>query len=113
MNKREARALGRDAGRSSAENNAWDAFYEWKMSGDLDDTLFEHVTSVAFEGEQNSRQFSPFEFLAHDINDSRDPEGVWEAYDQGVAAGIREVVVKFCRERLDAYATAIGIPVTR
>jgi hypothetical protein len=42
------------------------------------------------EAESNARQFSPFEFLAHDINETGDrAEGLWEAYDAGVFAGAK------------------------
>lgn len=47
------------------------------------------LTTAAYESEQNARQYSPWEFLAHEINSGRNPEGQWEAYDAGVAAGIK------------------------
>ena len=52
----------------------------------------ECLTAAAFESEQNARQFSPFEFTAHDINESEDSEELWERYDEGVAAGIAAAV---------------------
>lgn len=42
---------------------------------------------VAFAVEENNRQFSPFEFVAHAIN-SEDPD-LWEDYDAGIDAGIQ------------------------
>lgn len=48
------------------------------------------LTSAAFESEQNARSYSPFEFFAHDINETGDrAEDLWEAYEEGVAVGIK------------------------
>lgn len=40
--------------------------------------------SICYQAESNSRCFSPWEFTAHQINSSRNPEGGWQAYDDGV-----------------------------
>lgn len=54
-----------------------------------------------FESEMNARDFSPFEFLAAEINrlgdgdkDTPSSDEAWEAYDKGVAAGIRDRLKK-------------------
>ena len=53
------------------------------------------LTQAAFESEQNARQFSPFEFFAHDVNETGDrAEGLWESYDEGVGIGIRKGLQK-------------------
>ena len=58
---------------------------------DLRDALREE----AFEAEGNSRQYSPFEFLAHDLNENENrSDGLWEAYDDGVASGIKKGVTE-------------------
>jgi hypothetical protein len=49
----------------------------------------ECISAAAYESEQNARSYSPFEHLAHAINESRDPESQWDAYDAGVEAGIK------------------------
>ncbi len=45
--------------------------------------------ALCSEAESNSRQFSPFEFTARAINESRDPDSYWEAFDEGITAGLR------------------------
>lgn len=53
----------------------------------------EDKEAAAFEAEDTSRQFSPFEFFAHDVNECGDrTEGLWEAYDKGVSAGIKSAL---------------------
>lgn len=54
----------------------------------------ECISSAAYECEQNARDFTPFEFTAHEINTGRNPEGQWEAYDNGVEAGIKAGIKK-------------------
>jgi hypothetical protein len=77
MNKKEAYQEGFDRGYEAAT-------YCEVEDGDED------KESAAFEAEENARQYSPFEFLAHDINETGDrADGLWEAYDKGVAAGIK------------------------
>jgi hypothetical protein len=34
--------------------------------------------------EDNARQFTPFEFIAHDINTTEYPDEIWESFDQGI-----------------------------
>jgi hypothetical protein len=53
------------------EENAWDV-----------------VQSLAYAGESNDRQFSPFEFTAHEFNESEDADSLWEAFDSGISDGI-------------------------
>lgn len=53
--------------------------------------------AVCFDSEMNARQFSPFEFLAAELNrlgdgDDETPSSdeAWNALDDGVSAGIRD-----------------------
>ena len=79
MTKKDARLEGTDRG------------YEAGAYGTEGFKNKEEFFDMAFESEDNSRQFSPFEFFAHDVNDSGDrPDGLWEAYDEGVTAGIKK-----------------------
>lgn len=99
MNQKEAREHGRDAGLAAAKYT--EASPEDKREAGCDcadgQECHECLTRAAFESESNARQYSPWEFLAHDINSSGDrSEGLWEAYDKGVEVGIRKGV----RERL-------------
>ncbi len=52
------------------------------------DECAECRTAAAYDGEMGARDFSPFEFTAHAINLNEYPDDVWEAYDNGVTAGI-------------------------
>lgn len=57
----------------------------------------ECLTQAALASEMNARDFSPFEFLASEINNSGDrADGLWKSYDEGVLRGIR----KGMRDRL-------------
>jgi hypothetical protein len=49
----------------------------------------EQFISDCFETEsEHFRQFTPFEFYAHDFNESEDPDFTWDAYNRGVYRGI-------------------------
>ena len=52
---------------------------------------FEQYMDECTEHERNVfRQYSPFEFLARDLNDHPDPDLAWERYEAGVAVGLRQ-----------------------
>jgi len=45
--------------------------------------------NACLESELHSRQYSPFEFFASDVNECGDrAEGLWDSYDEGVVKGI-------------------------
>ena len=50
----------------------------------------------AQEGEANSREYSPFEFTASDLNsyEEFDSEELWQSYDEGITAGIEAEIVR-------------------
>lgn len=48
----------------------------------------EYFDLLAHASEQHSRQYSPFEFTAQELNGSRHPEDAWDAFDRGVDRGI-------------------------
>jgi len=52
------------------------------------------IISELCDAEANAHSFSPFEFLAKEINESDDPEDNWEDYDTGVYEAIESVVGK-------------------
>jgi len=85
MDKRTARKIGQDRGYDLAINMEFDP----RNIGDYEG-LEEAFLSAAFEAEVLSRSYSPFEFLARDFNSSRDPDGVWEAYERGVEVGVNK-----------------------
>jgi hypothetical protein len=81
--------------------NKTDAYNQGKMTGydiarenvseyDLttDDGREKFVSDMCMHEAETFRQYSPFEFTAKAFNDSRDPDGVWEAYDKGVYRGV-------------------------
>ena len=91
MNKREAKALGREAGEAAAmycEVGDEDR----KQAGcacDAPAVCLDCLTAAAYSAEENGRQFSPFEFTAHDLNEDEDrADGLWEAFDAGISAGV-------------------------
>lgn len=97
MNKREAYSLGYDRGRNVA---SWTDMPEigqkvpvdidWQGIGTIADVSgqIDAWEALCFEAESRDRDFSPFEFTAHAINESRDPETYWTAFDEGISAGI-------------------------
>jgi hypothetical protein len=54
----------------------------------------ENFVHECLESEEHARQYSPFEFTAHEFNESRNPDGLWDAYEKGVYRGIIDVVKK-------------------
>jgi hypothetical protein len=108
--KREARKMGWDTGveiASEAENfvSGFDEFAEQhggQVTADQESELLDFLAGQAASHEsENLRQFSPFEFTAREFNESRDPDGVWEAYEDGVFKGARAAA----KEALKQLAT--------
>ena len=54
------------------------------------ENIAEYHEALCFAAELSSREFSPFESLAHEFNESDDSESLWEAFESGVADSIRE-----------------------
>lgn len=56
----------------------------------------EFHTNIAYEYESGNREFSPFEFLAHDINeyeDKKDSHGdAWLEFDEAIVRGINRAL---------------------
>jgi hypothetical protein len=48
-----------------------------------------------WEVEENDRQYSPFEFTAKDINDTRDPYESWEKFENGLRVGLKRCISEF------------------
>ena len=99
MNKKEARALGFERGERIASwidlpeiGQKVDKCIDWVGIGDTVDSIeiaSEYFEILATETETADREYSPFEFTAHDINESRDPDTYWEEFDNGIIRGIR------------------------
>jgi hypothetical protein len=60
------------------------------------DNWLEFHTNYAYECESNDRQFSPFEFLANDINATEDNPRVkfepWSVFDEAISRGIAKAL---------------------
>ena len=54
------------------------------------ENIAEYHEALCFAAESNSREYSPFEFIAHEFNESDDSESLWEAFESGVSDSIRE-----------------------
>lgn len=60
---------------------------EGKITVDADN-LWDTMSQLAYAGESHDRDFSPFEFTAHEFNESEDADSLWEAFDAGISDGI-------------------------
>ena len=54
------------------------------------ENIAEYHELLCFAAESNSRECSPFEFVAHEFNESDDFESLWEAFESGVTDSIRD-----------------------
>jgi hypothetical protein len=54
------------------------------------ENIAEYHKLLCFVAESNFRDFSPFEFIAHEFNESEHFESLWEAFESGVSDSIRE-----------------------
>jgi hypothetical protein len=83
MNRKEAYRKGVDRGESIGESCLAENFAYASVDAYLEQ---------CGESEENDRQFSPFEFLAHDINSHEEfrAEGLWEAFDRGISVGFNK-----------------------
>ena len=98
MTQKEAYDLGRRLGFEAAY---WTTVEEAAADLYQDDTtratLRDRMEEIAWERENNARDFSPWEHYAADINRSEPEwrvEGLWEKYEEGVGVGIRKAVGK-------------------
>jgi hypothetical protein len=100
MNQRDAKRLGRETGNNIA---SWidipeiGAIIRTESDGKqtvTEDNVWDIMESLAYESESNGRQFSPFEHTAHAFNEARNPDALWEAYEAGLALGIRTNISK-------------------
>jgi len=53
------------------------------------ENIAEYHECLCYAAEINSREYSPFEFIAHEFNESDDANELWEAFESGVADSIR------------------------
>jgi predicted RNA-binding protein associated with RNAse of E/G family len=58
------------------------------------DSLTEAMRDIAYQNEGHNRSYSPFEYIAHAINEREDSEEAWTKYGEGIDAGIQESIEK-------------------
>jgi hypothetical protein len=88
MNKKELYNKGYNTGYDIAESNRSD----YNL---MDENEHENFISDMNEHESDIyRQYTPFEFLAHEINSSQYPDELWDEYERGVYDGIMQLVKK-------------------
>jgi len=102
MTKREAYLIGRDTGETIGKSNIHYFLpnlhieimrlmvNEWHTNKKMKAFCL-YVSEIESE---HYRQFSPFEFTAHDFNESHDPDGMWSEYERGVWNGAKQVYMK-------------------
>ena len=78
-------SIGTDIAIENIQELAEKFFWQEKTIDDLTGEL------CMIESE-HFRQFSPFEFFAKKLNDSDDPDYLWDKYDYGVYKGVQKVV---------------------
>jgi hypothetical protein len=88
--KREAYEVGYEIGSSIAEANFREFAHSHRQITDRGKFLDAFVGAVCETESDHYRQFSPFEFTAKEFNESKAPDGVWEAYERGVYKGALE-----------------------
>ena len=103
MNSSEAYSIGRNHGHGIACHNVpsigeklWIA--EMGRVTVTAENIREIHQCLCFEAESYSRQYSPFEFTAHEFNEAENSEELWDAYENGVTAAIFEDLSKYTDE---------------
>jgi hypothetical protein len=54
--------------------------------------------SLCYAAESGSRDYSPFEFTAHEFNDSEHSEDLWEAFESGTSDAIQADLAEYSDE---------------
>ncbi len=92
--------IGFAHGQSLFEHNVRDVKdYHAIVDGEMDDnddfdvSQFEDdIRALCWEADEGYRQYSPFEFFCKALNDDENSEELWEAYEQGISAGVDECI---------------------
>lgn len=97
MNKLDVKATGRAEGREIALVNARVVLEDrLKKKNPSEHTPLDAIVSEALWAEREHYRFlPPLDLFAKEINESHDPEGLWEAYNEGVAWGVEEGAREF------------------
>lgn len=62
------------------------------------DNVREVHQAFCYEAESNSRSYSPFEFTAHEFNESDESEALWAAFEQGTSDAIEADLATYTDE---------------
>ena len=102
MNTQEAKTLGFNRGRTIA------SYIDVREIGTdnpegyeilSEDDQKEWFMKDSFDSETSSREYSPFEFTAKELNGSECPDELWEAFEEGIFEGVQfEYQMKFDNE---------------
>lgn len=57
----------------------------------IEDDVKDEFMSNCSEAEENNRQFTPFEFIAKEINEREDADDAWSEFDDGIQEGFEKV----------------------
>lgn len=102
MNKKDAYNYGKEHGYSVASwvdvpelNDHIDPSIDYVGLGKrvTEDNRWDYMEMLCIASEENSRQYSPFEFLAYEINSIEDDwksGEYWDEFDRGVNVGINK-----------------------
>lgn len=50
--------------------------------------FMDKLNEICWEADDGYRQYSPFEFFAHDLNQREDSDEAWDAYEEGIGRGV-------------------------
>jgi len=115
MNKRDVYKQGYENGYEIAKGSADDVYREWVLEGvrgkeaGRDSLIDRLVADASADESENFRQFSPFEFFAKEINDSKDPEGLWAAYEDGVHKGASVAAIEYAKDLVKELGKSLGL----
>jgi hypothetical protein len=100
MNKKDVYDQGYNTGYDIASSNI---HTELNFENFSQEKLDEFISNCSETESEHYRQFSPFEFFAHDINECFNSDGLWESYDAGVYKGICKRVKEFKKDNKSGY----------
>ena len=63
-------------------------------------SFHDSIMSIVWEAQDIYQQYSPFEFFAHELNESDDPESAWELYESGIHDGAAHQSFEFFSNHL-------------
>lgn len=52
------------------------------------DNILEYVELLCYAAVDNSRQYTEFSFIAYDINECYNADGLWDSFEDGINRGI-------------------------